>query len=358
MPGTPVIAPELMAPAGDWDCVKAAVENGADAVYFGLQGGFNARARAVNFTAAELPALMTFLRTRGVKGYLTLNTLVFGDELEEAERIVRLAVAAGVDAVLVQDIGLLRLIHRLCPELPLHASTQMTLSSAECIRQVESLGVRRVVLPRELSIAQIAAIRTTDKRRTRGLRPWRTLHQLLGPMSGESVVGWAQRQSRPVRPAVPPALRRDLRWQALLPSPFGRGAGVRAVDEHHCARLTLTLSQRERADRPYPFSPHDLAAYDRLPELIAAGVSAFKIEGRLKPAEYVASVTRHYRAAIDAAVVTRAGRSNLRDSRQIAWPRWRWPFPAASATAGSTAATTGRWSPVSVRPSAARTWAR
>ena len=101
-----------MAPAGDWDCAKAAVENGADAVYFGLQGGFNARARAVNFAAAELPELMTFLRTRGVKGYLTLNTLVFGDELEEAERTVRLAVAAGVDAVLVQDLGLLRLIHR------------------------------------------------------------------------------------------------------------------------------------------------------------------------------------------------------------------------------------------------------
>ena len=152
-------APELMAPAGDWDCAKAAVENGADAVYFGLQGGFNARARAVNFALGELPELMTFLRSRGVKGYLTLNTLVFPDELEEAERTVRAAIAAGVDAVLVQDLGLLRLIHRLCPELPLHASTQMTLGSAECIREVESLGVRRVVLPRELSIAEIAAIR-------------------------------------------------------------------------------------------------------------------------------------------------------------------------------------------------------
>jgi putative protease len=156
---TPTTVPELMAPAGDRDCARAAVENGADAVYFGLQGGFNARARAANFSPAELPELMTFLRTRGVKGYLTLNTLVFGDELEEAERTARVAIAAGVDAVLVQDLGLLRLLGRLCPELPLHASTQMTLSSAECIREVESLGVRRVVLPRELSIAEIAAIR-------------------------------------------------------------------------------------------------------------------------------------------------------------------------------------------------------
>ena len=159
MPATVLTAPELMAPAGDWDCAEAAVANGADAVYFGLQSGLNARARAVNFAPAELPGLMAFLRVRGVKGYLTLNTLVFSDELEEAERMVRLAVAAGVDAVLVQDLGLLRLIGRLCPELPLHASTQMTLSSAECIDEAASLGVRRVVLPRELSIAQIAAIR-------------------------------------------------------------------------------------------------------------------------------------------------------------------------------------------------------
>ena len=140
MPATVLTAPELMAPAGDWDCAKAAVANGADAVYFGLQGGLNARARAVNFTPAELPELMAFLRVRGVKGYLTLNTLVFGDELEEAERVVRLAVAAGVDAVLVQDLGLLRLIGRLCPELPLHASTQMTLSSAECIDEAAVAG--------------------------------------------------------------------------------------------------------------------------------------------------------------------------------------------------------------------------
>ncbi|MFZ1933274.1 MAG: peptidase U32 family protein, partial [Thermoguttaceae bacterium] len=152
-------APELMAPAGDWDCARAAVENGADAVYFGLQGGFNARARAANFSPAELPELMAFLRARGVKGYLTLNTLIFSDELDEAERAARVAIAAGIDAVLVQDLGLLRLLARLCPELPLHASTQMTVSSGECIREVESLGVRRVVLPRELSIDQIAAIR-------------------------------------------------------------------------------------------------------------------------------------------------------------------------------------------------------
>ncbi len=207
MPGLPRILPELMAPAGDWDCARAAVENGADAVYFGLQGGFNARARAANFSLADLPKFMTFLRARGVKGYLTLNTLVFDDEWEDVEQIVRRAVAAGVDAVLVQDLGLLRLVHRLCPDLPLHASTQMTLSSDECIRQIESLGVRRVVLPRELSIDQIAAIHQQTERRVGSLRPRSVVHQLLGPMPGEPFAGRPQRQSRPVRPAVPAALR-------------------------------------------------------------------------------------------------------------------------------------------------------
>ena len=150
---------ELIAPAGDWDCVKAAVENGADAIYFGLQSGFNARARAVNFAAEELPTLTAYLRRRGVKGYVTLNTLVFPGELEEMERTIRTVVAGGVDAAIVQDLGVARLIRAVCPTLPLHASTQMTLSSAACIRAVLPLGISRVVLPRELSIDEIARLR-------------------------------------------------------------------------------------------------------------------------------------------------------------------------------------------------------
>ncbi len=305
-----------MAPAGDWDCARAAVENGADAVYFGLQGGFNARARAANFSAVELPELMAFLRTRGVKGYLTLNTLAFSDELEEVERTARLAVAAGVDAVLVQDLGVLRLLHRLCPELPLHASTQMTLSSAECIREVESLGVRRVVLPRELSIAEIAALR----RQTEVELEVFVHGALCISYSGQCLAslafgGRSANRGQCAQPCrLPYEVLCDGRTvgRSSLPSTFGRGAGGEGVAEAKQTQnlhsppnaLTLTLSQRERGQEAdelrYPLSPHDLAAYDRLPELIAAGVSALKIEGRLKPAEYVASVTRHYRTAIDA----------------------------------------------------------
>ena len=117
--------PELLAPAGDWECAKAAVENGADAIYFGLDK-FNARMRAHNFTEADLPKLMEFLHRRGVKGYVTFNTLVFENELADAENYLRAIIAAGVDAAIVQDVGICRLIRELSPDFPIHASTQMT----------------------------------------------------------------------------------------------------------------------------------------------------------------------------------------------------------------------------------------
>src|SRR5881394_2388299 len=145
MPSDATPRPELLAPAGDWDCVRAATENGADAVYFGLDTGFNARARAKNFDLSELPQLMRELHRRGLKGYVTLNTLVFTSELVEVETLVRQIAAAGVDAVLVQDLGLMQLIRALCPELSIHASTQMTMTSSQTIAAAQELGVQRVV---------------------------------------------------------------------------------------------------------------------------------------------------------------------------------------------------------------------
>ncbi|MDZ7616459.1 MAG: peptidase U32 family protein, partial [Patescibacteria group bacterium] len=141
MPALPPFRPELLSPAGNWDCAKAAVANGADAVYFGLDGAFNARARAAGFSADDLPEFLAFLHRAGVRGYVTLNTLAFSDELEPLEAIIRRIAEAGVDGVLVQDIGLLGMIRRIAPTLPIHASTQMTLTSAECIRAVEDLGI-------------------------------------------------------------------------------------------------------------------------------------------------------------------------------------------------------------------------
>src|SRR5580704_11014009 len=149
--------PELLAPAGDWDCARAAVENGADAIYFGLEK-FNARMRAHNFTEPDLPKLMEFLHRRGVKGYVTFNTLVFASELAEAQQYLSAIIAAGVDAAIVQDIGICRLIRRLSPDFPIHASTQMTITSAAGVEFARDLGCQLVVLSRECSIKEIGKI--------------------------------------------------------------------------------------------------------------------------------------------------------------------------------------------------------
>ena len=143
--------PELLAPAGDRACLVAAVENGADAVYFGL-ARHNARARAANFDGADLPEVMALLHRRGVRGYVTLNTLVFPRELADLEATVRPLAEAGVDAVIVQDLGLGRLIRAVTPDLEIHASTQMSVTSAEGVRLARELGCSRVILARELSL--------------------------------------------------------------------------------------------------------------------------------------------------------------------------------------------------------------
>src|SRR5438045_3970224 len=152
--------PELLAPAGDWECVKAAVENGADAIYFGLER-FNARMRAHNFTEADLPKLKEFLHRRGVTGYVTFNTLVFANEMAEAEQYLRAIISAGVDAAIVQDIGICRLIRQLSPDFPIHASTQMTITSAAGVDFARELGCNLVVLARECSIQEIENIRSS-----------------------------------------------------------------------------------------------------------------------------------------------------------------------------------------------------
>ena len=150
--------PEVLAPAGDFDCVRAAVENGADAVYFGVSK-FNARARARNFAVEELPELLSMLRLRGVKAYVTFNTLIFSNELDEAEKLLEKIIAAGPDAMLLQDLGVARLVRELAPGFPLHASTQTTTTCPEQMELLRELGFERVVLARELSLAEIRKIK-------------------------------------------------------------------------------------------------------------------------------------------------------------------------------------------------------
>lgn len=286
--GPSMAKPELLAPAGDRDCMRAAVENGADAVYFGLNCGFNARARATNISPSELAEVMQFLHLRGVKGYVTLNTLAFTDELPELEHLVRCVAQADVDAVLVQDLGLVRLIRKTCPDLPIHASTQMTLTSAECIRVAEELGIERVVLARELSIQEITRIRQS------------TTVELECFVHGALCVAYS--------------------GQCLTSESLGGRSANRGQCAQAC-RLPYDLicdgADVDLGAQKYLFSPQDLAAYELTPELMAAGVSSFKIEGRLKTAEYVANITRHYRAAIDTAIQGLAVRFSRDDVREM-----------------------------------------
>jgi putative protease len=264
---------ELLAPAGDRDCLRAAIENGADAVYFGLQSGFNARARAANFQPDELGQVMAELHRRGRRGYLTLNTLVFADELEAVEQLFRHAVAEGVDAVLVQDLGLARMMQAVCPEMPLHASTQMSLTSAACIAEARALGIQRVVLARELSLEQI-----------------RRIHDETDVELEVFVHG---------------ALCISYSGQCLASLAMGGRSGNRGQCAQPCRMpygLQCNGQALELGDAKYVLSPLDLAAHQFVPDLVAAGVRALKIEGRLKTAEYVAAVTRHYRTVLDAAL--------------------------------------------------------
>lgn len=147
--------PLLLAPAGDWDCLRAAVTAGADAVYFGLPA-FNARLRAENFTEQDLPKVMDYLHARGRRGYLTMNVLIFPAELPEAERLFHLASTARVDALIIQDLGLVHLAKAVCPEIELHASTQMTLTSPEGVAFARRQGLHLAVLARELSLRELA----------------------------------------------------------------------------------------------------------------------------------------------------------------------------------------------------------
>lgn len=272
----PLRKPELLAPAGDAECLRAAVENGADAVYFGLSTGFNARARAVNFALPDVPEAMAFLRRRGVKGFVTLNTLAFSNELSELAATVRRLTEAGVDAVLVQDLGLARLIRALSPDLALHASTQMTLTSAECIAVAAELGIERVVLPRELSLREMRKIAR------------RTHVELEAFVHGALCVAYS--------------------GQCLTSESLGGRSANRGQCAQACRLPYDLICDGEDVDLgpvKYLLSPQDLAAYELTPELMAAGVVSFKIEGRLKTPEYVANITRHYRQAIDAAFAGR-----------------------------------------------------
>jgi putative protease len=284
--------PELLAPAGDWDCARAAVENGADAIYFGLEK-FNARMRAHNFTEADLPRLMEFLHRRGVKGYVTLNTLVFENELAEAEHYLRSMIAAGVDAVIVQDVGICRLIRRLSPDFPIHASTQMTITSAGGIEFARELGCNLVVLARECSIKEIEKIQKSFQCSVSSVQNGNL----------EDLKLKTENLKLPLEVFVHGALCVAYSGQCLTSEALGGRSANRGECAQACRMPYELISDNQPVplgDRKYLLSPQDLAGLEVLPQLINAGVASLKIEGRLKSPEYVANITRAYRAALSA----------------------------------------------------------
>lgn len=271
-PVTELIAykPEIMSPAGYWPQLQAAVEAGADAVYFGLKH-FTARAK-VGFSLAELPEVMRTLHQRGVKGYITFNTLVFDHELEEAARSLTAIAEQGADALIVQDIGITKLARQIAPDLPLHGSTQMSLTSAEGIRLAQQFGVSRVVLARELSLDEVRAIRS------------QTDCELEMFVHGALCVSYS--------------------GQCFSSEAWGGRSANRGQCAQACRlpyELVVDGQMKPLDDARYLLSPGDLYALQQMPEIVQIGVSALKIEGRYKDAAYVALTTAAYRKAVDEA---------------------------------------------------------
>jgi putative protease len=278
---------ELLAPAGDWDCLRAAVANGADAVFFGVEK-FNARARAKNFVMDELPEIMAYLHMYGVKGFLTFNILVFEVELREAQHLIEACIRAGVDAVIVQDLGLVKLIRQLSPDFPIHGSTQMTITSPEAVEFTKPFGLERVVLGRENSLKHI---------------------QMIGKQA-----------KLPMEVFVHGALCVSYSGQCLTSEMWGGRSANRGECAQAC-RLPYDLMvdgvQKPMGDVAYLLSPKDLAALELVPELIEAGVTSFKIEGRLKNPEYVANVVSKYRKAIDRHFAGQDAKPSHEDVREL-----------------------------------------
>jgi U32 family peptidase len=262
--------PEIMSPAGYWPQLRAAVEAGADSVYFGLHH-FTARAK-VGFDLGELPEVMRTLHRRGVKGFVTFNTLVFDTEVREAVRTLAGIAEAGADAIIVQDIGILKLARQIAPDLEIHASTQMSVTSADGVRLAQRLGAARVTLARELSLAEVRRIReATDCELEIFVHG-----ALCVAYSGQcfSSEAWGGRSANRGQCAQACRLPYDL-----------------LVDGEHTPL----------GDARYLLSPGDLFALRQVPEIVDIGISALKIEGRYKDSDYVALTTRAYREAVDAA---------------------------------------------------------
>ena len=270
---------ELLSPVGDFECLKAAVQNGADAVYFGANL-FSARAFASNFDDNILEEAINYAKIRGVKTNLTLNTLIKNNEIADAINLAKKAYKYGIDAVIVQDLGLARYLIKNFPGLHMHGSTQMSVHNLNGVHQLQKLGFSRVVLSRELSVKEIENI--------------------------------CKNSDIEIEVFVHGALCISYSGQCLFSSMVGGRSGNRGKCAQPC-RLPFQLLENDKViDTGYLLSPRDLCGLEFLPQLVNAGVSCLKIEGRMKTPEYVATVTRIYRKYLD---LTISGQSFIIDEQ-------------------------------------------
>ncbi len=260
---------ELLSPVGDFECLKAAVQNGADAVYFGANL-FSARAFASNFDNDALEKAINYAKIRGVKTNLTLNTLIKNNEMAEAINLAKKAYHLGIDAIIVQDLGLARFLIKNFPGLHVHGSTQMSIHNLEGALELQKLGFSRVVLSRELNLSEIEYI--------------------------------CKNSNIEIEAFVHGALCISYSGQCLFSSMIGGRSGNRGKCAQPC-RLPYELLENDTSiDTGYLLSPRDLCGLEFLPQLVNAGVTCLKIEGRMKTPEYVATVTRIYRKYLDMAI--------------------------------------------------------
>ncbi|MFR2570446.1 MAG: DUF3656 domain-containing U32 family peptidase [Clostridia bacterium] len=260
---------ELLSPVGNFECLKAAVQNGADSIYLGADT-FSARAFASNFSLPDLEKAIQYAKLRGVKTHLTLNTLITDDEIDDAIMVAKKAYEFGIDAIIVQDLGLATLLIKNFPDLPIHASTQMTVHNLNGALELQDLGFKRIVLSRELSINEIAHI--------------------------------CKNTSVEIETFIHGALCISYSGQCLFSSMLGGRSGNRGKCAGPCRLPFELLENNTSIDSGYLLSTKDLCGLDYIPELINAGVTSFKIEGRMKSPFYVATVTKIYRKYIDLAL--------------------------------------------------------
>ena len=271
---------ELLAPAGNFTSLKAAVENGADAVYMGLDN-FNARKMTENFGIEEFKEAILYAHKRNVKIYITMNILMYDEELEEAIKSLIVLYKNGLDGVIVQDLGLAKLIHNIIPDLPLHASTQMTVHNLKQVRFLENLGFSRVVLAREMTIPEIENICKNTKLE--------------------------------IEVFVHGALCVCYSGQCLLSSMIGKRSGNRGSCAQPCrARYTLANKEDKKIIKNINLlSKKDIYGIDHIEALKNAGVKSLKVEGRNKVPEYVATVISKYIKKIDTLEISKQDEKDL-----------------------------------------------